>query len=156
MIDRLVAELVDSNVPLDRESVSRAVTKLLPEEAPLAGPGTVTAVTDALVGLGPVEELLRDPAVSDVLVNGPGEVWIERTGSLERTAVTYPDDSAVVAAVERVIAPLGLRLDRASPFVDARLVDGSRLHAIVPPVSIDGPIVAVRRFTQAVRTSRPW
>jgi pilus assembly protein CpaF len=110
----------------------------------------VRDAVDALVGLGPLEELLRDEAVSDVFVNGPDEVWIERHGVLERAAVRFADAAAVVAAVERVITPLGLRLDRASPAVDARLPDGSRLHAVIPPVAVDGPVVAVRRFTRAV------
>jgi pilus assembly protein CpaF len=100
--------------------------------------------------MGPVEPLLRDETISDVLVNGDGSVWVERSGVLERTAVRYRDAAAVVAAVERVITPLGLRIDRASPAVDARLADGSRLHAVVPPASVDGPVVAIRRFTQAV------
>ncbi|MDH3398226.1 MAG: ATPase, T2SS/T4P/T4SS family, partial [Acidimicrobiia bacterium] len=150
LIDRLVDNLVESEVPLQREAVTVAVRALLPEEAPLAGPDLATAVTDALVGLGPIEALLRDPLVSDVLVNGPDEIWVERSGRLERSLIRYGDAAAVVAAIERVIAPLGLRLDRASPSVDARLADGSRLHAVVPPVSVDGPIVAIRRFTPAV------
>ena len=99
---------------------------------------------------GPLEALLADPAVSDVLVNAPDEVWVERAGRLERAAVRFPDAAAVVAAVERAIAPLGLRLDRASPAVAARLPDGSRLHAMIPPASVDGPVVAIRRFTPAV------
>ncbi len=118
--------------------------------APLAGPADVQRAVDALVGLGPVEALLRDPEVSDVLVNGPDEVWVERGGELILTNVSFSDSAAITAAVERVIAPLGLRLDRASPAVDARLPDGSRLHAIVAPVAVDGPVVAVRRFTEAV------
>jgi pilus assembly protein CpaF len=150
LIDRLVDNLVESDVPLQREAVTVAVRALLVEEAPLAGPDLAVAVTDALVGLGPIEALLRDPRVSDVLVNGPDEIWVERSGRLERSPIRYADAAAVVAAVERVIAPLGLRLDRASPSVDARLADGSRLHAVVPPVSVDGPVVAIRRFTPAV------
>ena len=150
LIDRLVDRLVESDVPLQREAVTLAARKLLAEEAPLAGPELAVAVTDALVGLGPIEALLRDPGVSDVLVNGPDEIWVERFGRLERSSLRYQDSAAVVAAVERVIAPHGLRLDRASPSVDARLADGSRLHAVVPPVSVDGPIVAIRRFTAAV------
>ena len=150
LIDRLVNTLVESEVPLRREAVTIAVSDLLAEEAPLAGPDLAIAVTDALVGLGPIEALLRDPGISDVLVNGPDEIWVERSGRLERSPVRYADAAAVVAAVERVIAPLGLRLDRASPSVNARLADGSRLHAVVPPVSVDGPIVAIRRFTPAV------
>jgi pilus assembly protein CpaF len=150
LIDRLVDRLVESDVPLQRNAITLAARKLLAEEAPLAGPELAVAVTDALVGLGPIEALLRDPGVSDVLVNGPDEIWVERFGRLERSSLRYQDSAAVVAAVERVIAPLGLRLDRASPSVDARLADGSRLHAVVPPVSVDGPIVAIRRFTAAV------
>lgn len=150
LTDRLVDRLVDSDVPLQREAVTLAARKLLAEEAPLAGAEVAVAVADALIGLGPIEELLRDPDISDVLVNGPGEIWVERFGRLERSSLRYQDAAAVVAAVERVIAPLGLRLDRASPSVDARLADGSRLHAVVPPVSVDGPIVAIRRFTAAV------
>ena len=150
LIDRLVDRLVESDVPLQRDAITLAARKLLAEEAPLAGPELAVAVTDALVGLGPIEALLRDPGVSDVLVNGPDEIWVERFGRLERSSLRYQDSAAVVAAVERVIAPLGLRLDRASPSVDARLADGSRLHAVVPPVSVDGPIVAIRRFTAAV------
>ena len=150
LIDRLVDQLVASDVPLEREAVSGAVRDMLTEEAPLAGPELAVAVADAVVGLGPIEALLRDPQVSDVLVNGPDEIWVERSGRLEPSHLRFRDAAAVVAAVERVIAPLGLRLDRASPSVDARLADGSRLHAVVPPVSVDGPIVAIRRFTPAV------
>jgi pilus assembly protein CpaF len=150
LIDRLVTSLVASDVPLTRSAVRAAARDLLPEEAPLAGRDVPEAVADALVGLGPIEGLLRDPHVTDILVNGPDEIWVERSGRLERSSIRYVDGGSVVAAVERVIAPLGLRLDRASPAVDARLADGSRLHAVVPPVSIDGPIVAIRRFTPAV------
>jgi pilus assembly protein CpaF len=150
MTERLAEALVRTGVPLERSALDRAVRRLAAVEAPLAGADDLTRVVDGLVGLGPLEPLLRDPAVSDVLVNGPGEVWVERFGVLERTAVVFRDDEAVVAAVERVIAPLGLRFDRAAPMVDARLADGSRLHAVMPPASVGHPIVAVRRFTQAV------
>ncbi len=148
--ERLVRRLLESDVPLERRFLVPAATALLAEEGPLASPEVVDDVVDALVGLGPLERLLRDRDVSDVLVNGPGEVWVERRGVLERVDVAFPDAAAVVAAVERVVAPLGLRIDRASPAVDARLRDGSRLHAVIPPVAVDGPVVAIRRFTQAV------
>lgn len=150
VIERMVRQLVASDVPLDRGRLTEAARRLAQSEAPLAGADLVESVVDSLVGLGPIEMLLRDPDVTDVLVNRPDEVWVERHGILARTAVSFPNDAAVVAAVERVIAPLGLRLDRSAPSVDARLADGSRLHAVVPPASVDGPIVAVRRFTQAV------
>ncbi len=101
---------------------------------------------DDVTGLGPLEPLLADPGVSEVMVNGPGRVWVERSGSLDRVAVDIDEDS-ILRAVERVIGPLGLRLDRSSPVVDARLPDGSRLHAVIPPVAVDGPYVTIRRFT---------
>jgi pilus assembly protein CpaF len=108
-------------------------------------------VVDEVVGLGVIEELLRDDEVTDVLVNRAGEIWIERRGVLELSGLAFENDGAVVAAIERVITPLGLRIDRASPIVDARLSDGSRLHAVVPPATPDGPVMAIRRFTAAVR-----
>jgi pilus assembly protein CpaF len=129
-----------------RSAVARAVREegvLLPA-AVLAS--LVRELADTLAGLGPVQALLRDPDVTDVLVNGPAEVWVERAGRLERTAVRYPDAESLRDAVLRVVGPLGLRLDRARPYVDARLADGSRLHALLPPIAPDGPVVTVRRF----------
>ena len=108
-------------------------------------------VVDRVIALGPVQDFVNDPDVSDVLVNGPGEVWVDRGGGLELTAAKFASDDDLVATVERVIAPLGLRIDRSSPMVDARLPDGSRLHAILPPAAVDHPLVAIRRFTQRVR-----
>jgi pilus assembly protein CpaF len=148
--DRIVRHLLESDVPLERGALAAAASAIAPDVAPLASTDEIADAVDALVGLGPVERLLRDPEVTDVLVNGPADVWVERHGSLERSEIVFADDRAVVAAVERVIAPLGLRIDRASPAVDARLADGSRLHAVIPPASVDGPIVAVRRFSEAV------
>ena len=150
-VERIVDRLLVDNYDLDRQSLMVAAREIAAEEAPLNPEAALSAV-DALIGLGPLERLLADPTVSDVLVNGRDEVWVERTGALSLTPITFPDDDAVVAAIERVLAPLGLRIDRASPMVDARLSDGSRLHAAIPPVSVDGPIVAIRRFTQAVRS----
>ena len=150
MTDRIVRRLLESDVALERVPLTAAAAAIAPEVAPLAGPEVIIDAVDALAGLGPVERLLRDPEITDVLVNGPSDVWVERRGKLERTDTSFADDGAVIAAVERVIAPLGLRIDRASPAVDARLPDGSRLHAVIPPASVDGPIVAVRRFSEAV------
>jgi pilus assembly protein CpaF len=149
--DRLVERLLASEVPLERDELMAAATALLPVEAPLAEPSVAAAAVDALLGMGPLQPLIDDPGISDILVNGPEEIWIERDGSLVRAeGVRFGSADEIQAAVERAIAPLGLRLDRASPAVDARLPDGSRLHAVVPPVSIDGPVVAIRRFTQAI------
>jgi pilus assembly protein CpaF len=150
LTDRLMGALIDSDVPLDREHLRSALKRLAATEAPLAGQVLFEEVIDGLVGLGPLETLLRDPSVSDVLVNAPDAVYVEQRGELVKTDIRFPDDSAVVAAVERVIAPLGLRLDRASPTIDARLPDGSRLHAVIPPAAVDHPVVAIRRFVRSI------
>ncbi|MYI06419.1 MAG: CpaF family protein [Gemmatimonadetes bacterium] len=147
VVERVLRRVLESDVELSRDQAEAEVRRIMSVESPLASPGIVDVVVDTLVGMGPIEPLFRDPAVSDVFVNGPDEVWVERLGVLEHTDVTFADDAAVLAAVERTIAPLGLRLDRASPLVSARLPDGSRLHAIVPPDSVGGPNVAIRRFT---------
>jgi pilus assembly protein CpaF len=126
-----------------------ALADLVRHEDPLlAGDlvaGVVARVQARIGGLGPLQPLLADPAVSDVLVNGPGPVWVERAGELERTAVRL-DRAAIDLLVERVVAPLGLRADRTSPVVDARLPDGSRVHVVLPPLAVDGPTVTIRRF----------
>ena len=106
-------------------------------------------------GVSGLYELLADPEVTEILLNGGGAAYVERAGRLEPVAVGL-DDAGVRRVVERIIAPLGLRLDRASPMVDARLPDGSRLHAIVPPVAVDGPCVAIRRFGAGRRPLRDF
>lgn len=152
VIDRLARKVVVEAIPLEADSIRTRVAELLPEEAPLLGSEAATEVVDVLLGLGPLEPLLRDPTVSDVLVNGDGAVWVERNGTLVLTQTRFAGPGDLLAAIRRVIVPLGLRLDRASPAVDARLPDGSRLHAIIPPAAVDGPVLAVRRFTEAVAT----
>ena len=147
IVDRVLRQVLESDVELSREEAEVEVRRILSVESPLAPPKLVEIVVDTLVGMGPIEPLFRDPSVSDVFINGPNDVWVERSGLLEATDISFADDAAVLAAVERTIAPLGLRLDRASPLVSARLPDGSRLHAVIPPVSVTGPVVAVRRFT---------
>jgi pilus assembly protein CpaF len=149
-IERVVDRLVSSEVPLRRTDLRVAAALIAAEEAPLDAERVAAAAVDALAGLGPLEELLNDPTISDVLVNAPDEVWVERQGRIERATVRFADADSIVAVVERAIAPLGLRIDRASPAVEARLPDGSRLQAVIPPASVDGPVVAIRRFTQAV------
>lgn len=152
LIERLGAEVVGSSTPLEPAWIRREVMRRLPDSAPLAGSSEVDVVVESLVGLGPVEHLLADPAVTDVLVNRHDEIWVDRGGRLQRVDTSFAGPEAVRAAIERVITPLGLRIDRASPAVDARLPDGSRFHAAIPPVSVDGPVMAIRRFVPAVRT----
>jgi pilus assembly protein CpaF len=104
------------------------------------------------VGLGPLEELLADPTVEEVMVNGHDRVYVERGGRIELTEVSYPSEQALRDAIERILAPLGRRVDELSPMVDARLEDGSRVHAVIPPLAVDGPSLSIRRFS-AVRPS---
>jgi pilus assembly protein CpaF len=135
-----------------RSAVARAVREEGILLAPAALATLVRELADSLAGLGPIELLLREPDVTDVMVNGPHEIWVERAGRLERTAVRYPDAEAVLSAVLRVLGPLGLRLDRARPHVDARLPDGSRLHALMPPLAPAGPAVTIRKFAAVAHT----
>lgn len=98
------------------------------------------------VGLGPLEELLRDPEVEEVLVNGPGEVWIERHGMLRLTGIGFADEEELRDVIERILGPIGRRVDELSPMADGRLPDGSRVNVIIPPLAVDGPSVSIRRF----------
>lgn len=101
---------------------------------------------DELTGYGPIDPLLRDDKISDVLVNGPHEVYIERNGKLERTGLKFIDSQHLLRVIRRILAPLGRRVDESSPMVDTRLPDGSRVNAIVPPLAIDGPCLSIRKF----------
>jgi pilus assembly protein CpaF len=98
------------------------------------------------IGLGPLEVLLADPAVDEVMVNGPDRVYVERGGLLEATDVCFEDEEELRNAIERILAPLGRRVDELSPMVDARLEDGSRVNVVIPPLAIDGPALSIRRF----------
>jgi pilus assembly protein CpaF len=127
-----------------------AVRELVDEEAVLlADPDreeiAARIVRDS-VGLGPLEVLLADPAVEEVMVNGPGRVFVERGGRIELTDVAFADEEELRNAIERILAPLGRRVDELSPMVDARLADGSRVNVVIPPLAIDGPAVSIRRF----------
>src|SRR5215217_9291186 len=97
-------------------------------------------------GLGPLEPLLSDPSVDEVMVNGPREVYVERRGRIERTGVSFAGEAELMHTIERVLAPLGRRVDEASPLCDARLPDGSRVNVVIPPLSLCGPCLTVRRF----------
>jgi pilus assembly protein CpaF len=108
----------------------------------------VARVAERSFGLGPLEVLLRDPAVDEVMVNGVGEgsVWVERGGRLEPTTVAFETDADLRHAIERILAPLGRRVDEAEPLCDARLPDGSRVNVVIPPLAVDGPLLTIRRF----------
>ena len=101
------------------------------------------------VGLGPLEELLADPEVEEVMVNGPDRVYVERRGRIEPTEVHFADEAELRNSIERILAPLGRRVDELSPMVDARLADGSRVNVVIPPLAVDGPALSIRRFSAA-------
>jgi pilus assembly protein CpaF len=141
--------LGDLTGPGREVTVRATVAELLRDEEPLLPARRferlLAELTDEIAGLGPLEPLLADAAVTEVMVNGPGRAYVERAGRLEPVPLAL-DAPGIIRLVERVVAPLGLRLDRASPMVDARLPDGSRVHAVIPPLAIDGPCVTIRRF----------
>ena len=103
-------------------------------------------VLDEVFGLGPLEPLLRDPGVNDILVNTHKSVYVERAGVLERASATFRDDSHLMRVIDRIVSNVGRRVDDSSPMVDARLADGSRVNAIIPPLAVDGPLLSIRRF----------
>src|SRR6188474_1004272 len=122
---------------------------LVTEEAPLSSVERERLVDELhheLFGLGPLETLLSDPTISDILVNSPSNIYIERRGKLVKTDVTFKDNEHLMRVIERIVSSVGRRIDEASPMVDARLKDGSRVNAIIPPLSLDGPVLSIRRF----------
>jgi pilus assembly protein CpaF len=106
----------------------------------------VGSVQDEIVGLGPIEPLMADPHVTDILVNGPNVVYVEKEGHLRRTSVRFTGNDHLISIIERIVSRVGRRVDESSPMVDARLPDGSRVNAIIPPLAIDGPMLSIRRF----------
>ena len=126
------------------------VRALVEEEAALLGRETrdelAARIVRDTVGLGPLEDLLADPSVEEVMVNGPDEVYVERAGRIEAVHVRFPDEEELRNAIERILAPLGRRIDELSPMVDARLADGSRVNVVIPPLAVDGPALSIRRF----------
>ncbi|MFN2530716.1 MAG: CpaF family protein [Pyrinomonadaceae bacterium] len=130
--------------------VSRLAENVLAQDAmPLSAAEREKLVNDVqheLFGLGPLEPLLADTTISDILVNGHDTIYIERRGKIEPTNVCFKDDEHLMRVIERIVSSVGRRIDESSPMVDARLQDGSRVNAIIPPLSIDGPVLSIRRF----------
>ncbi len=133
-----------------RQDVALATARILEEERALqtleAREKLVREIQDEVFGLGPLEPLLQDPTVSDILVNGHSTIYVERNGLLERTVARFKDDAHLMRIIERIVSSVGRRVDETTPMVDARLKDGSRVNAIIPPLALDGPILSIRRF----------
>lgn len=153
--DRLAARVHDRVLAsgalgsLDCDGVRQVVAGALRREAPLLGGVAFDEIVERAAarvgGLGPLEPLLSEPGVTEVMVNGGGAVWVERAGALHPTGLVL-EEPAVLHLIERIVGPLGLHVDPASPVVDARLPDGSRVHAVVRPLAVDGPCLTIRRF----------
>lgn len=126
-----------------------ALQLMIEESAPLSVKQrtvVIQRIEDEVMGLGPLEPLLADKSVSDILVNGAKSIYVERYGKLEKTNISFNDDSHLMNTIDRIVSAVGRRIDESSPMVDARLADGSRVNAIIPPLAIDGPSVSIRRF----------
>lgn len=150
-VHRRLIDEYDGPVP-SRPALRARLAELVREEAPLLAPARAERLVDELTGevagLGPLEPLLAAPGVTELMLNGPRRAWVERDGRIEQVDLGL-DAEAILLMVERVVAPLGLRCDPSAPIVDARLADGSRLHAVLPPLAVDGPYVTIRRFGAA-------
>lgn len=151
LINRLdLSKLEGLDQAVAHSEVKKAITKILDDEnAPLSGAEREKIQTDVLnelFGLGPLEPLLADASIADILVNGSRSVYIERRGKLEKVDVTFRDDSHLMQIIDRIVSRIGRRIDESSPMVDARLKDGSRVNAIIPPLALDGPTLSIRRF----------
>jgi pilus assembly protein CpaF len=150
LADSLRERLVAEARGMGGEEVSSRIRALVDREAGVLGEEDrvelARLVAERSFGLGPLEPLLADPAVDEVMVNGPGTVWVERSGRLEATGVHFASAAELRHAIERILAPVGRRVDEAEPLVDARLPDGSRVNVIIPPLALDGPVLTIRRF----------
>ena len=137
--------------PMERkETIERLILQMIKEERVIIPSDQIEEIIEQLinesVGYGPLEALLKDDSITEIMVNGPNEVFIERNGKLERTGVRFNNEEHIRHIIDRIIAPLGRRIDESSPMVDARLIDGSRVNAIIPPISLDGPSISIRKF----------
>ncbi len=134
-----------------REEVNESVLELLNENQIYLSrsdrEAIVSEILDEIIGYGPINPVLADESVTEVMVNGPKKVYVERNGKIEKTGITFRDDEHVMHTIEKIIAPLGRRIDESSPMVDARLPDGSRVNAIIPPLAVKGPTITIRKFS---------
>ncbi len=158
-LDRIADQLRERLIEIRRSAAAggdrspdfeRQLQDLVDEAGALLGPANREQLLERVrrdtIGLGPLEELLADPGVDEVLVNGHDEVWVEREGRLERSDLRFDDTAQLRDVIERILGPLGRRVDELSPMADGRLADGSRVNVVVPPLAVDGPALSIRRF----------
>jgi pilus assembly protein CpaF len=152
LIERLdleALEQVKDEAELSRQIRAAVVEFLRAEQTPLSQTEreeVVEQIVYEIIGLGPIEPLFRDPTISDILVNGAHEIYIERYGKLIRVPASFRNDAHLLSVIDRIVSKVGRRVDESSPMVDARLPDGSRVNAIIPPLALDGPVLSIRRF----------
>jgi pilus assembly protein CpaF len=152
LIERLdleALEQVKDEAELSRQIRAAVVEFLRAEQTPLSQnerEEVVEQIVYEIIGLGPIEPLFRDPTISDILVNGAHEIYIERYGKLVRVPASFRNDAHLLSVIDRIVSKVGRRVDESSPMVDARLPDGSRVNAIIPPLALDGPVLSIRRF----------
>lgn len=149
--EQMVLSAVHQDAAQVEQVIGNYVEKVL-EEDPFAVPVSerskiVSDLKDEMLGLGPIEVLLKDPTVTEVMVNGPKKIFVERMGRLQLTDIQFHDDSHVMNIIERILSPIGRHIDESVPLVDARLEDGSRVNIIIPPLSLVGPCITIRKFT---------
>jgi pilus assembly protein CpaF len=148
-------ELAKLNPAQRRARLERVVGRLLTREGPVLSNAEratlIRQIVDASLGLGVLEPLLADESVTEIMVNGPNEVWIERDGKLQRVATTFADDAQLYQTIDRIVSAVNRRVDESSPMVDARLPGGERVNVIIPPLSLKGPAVTIRRFPRSFR-----
>ncbi|MBA4387829.1 MAG: hypothetical protein C0404_07600, partial [Verrucomicrobia bacterium] len=156
-IKRMTASRVDKDELRDRAlKTLRGIVGEISAKLPvgLNPEALIKEVYDEAIGLGPLEDLLEDPDVTEIMVNGPNQVYVEKKGKILATDKSFMDDSSVLAIIERIVAPLGRRIDESQPYVDARLSDGSRVNAIIHPLSLIGPCLTIRKFSKVPFTDR--
>jgi pilus assembly protein CpaF len=148
-LDLAALERITDKALLTTQIRNAVIEFIRAEQAPLSAierEEIVEQIIYEVTGLGPIEPLFRDGTISDILVNGPKDVYIERRGKLSRTNITFRDNAHLLSVIDRIVSRVGRRVDESSPMVDARLSDGSRVNAIIPPLALDGPVLSIRRF----------
>ncbi len=150
--EQMVLSAVQQDAAEVEQVIGNYVDKVL-EDNPFAVPVSergriVSDLRDEMLGLGPIESLLKDPSITEIMVNGPKKVFIERMGKLQLSGVQFHDDAHVMNIIERILSPIGRHIDESTPLVDARLKDGSRVNIIIPPLALCGPCITIRKFAQ--------
>ena len=149
----MLAHVPEAELPGEVETVAREIIKEERRKLPAAiKDRLVNELFDEVFGLGPLENLMRDDSISDILVNHPYEIFVERYGRIEDTNVIFADEAHLVRIIQRIVSRVGRRIDEVSPMVDARLPDGSRVNAVIPPLALDGPTLSIRRFGRSPLT----